>query len=343
MGPLEFIYYLGYSFKKSRDLRNLKRLPRRVISVGNLTLGGTGKTPAVIAIAEEAKKRGYLPCVLTRGYKGRAKGPCFVSKGEGPLLSADESGDEAFLMAGSLKGVPIVKGSDRYEAGMFALQNLGPSFPLESIHRLIFILDDGFQHLRLHRDMDILLIDGSNPFGNGRLFPSGILREPMEEMKRADVIVITRADVNAGDAGARTAGLKEMVRRYNRGAPIFLGEHRPTSLRTASGRVLPIGAIAGKTVFGFCGIGNPESFRHTLLGTGAKMAGLNVFRDHHRYRLQDVRRILNTAKGLNADWIVTTEKDIIRLKDFALEADIVSLGIKFMAEEGLFAEIFREE
>ncbi len=343
MGPLEFMYYLGYSFKKSRDLRNQKRLPRRVISVGNLTLGGTGKTPAVIAIAEEAGKRGYLPCILTRGYKGRAKAPCFVSKGEGPLLSGDESGDEAFLMARRLKGVPIVKGDDRYEAGMFALQHLGPSFPVESLHRLLFILDDGFQHRRLHRDMDILLIDSSNPFGNGRLFPLGTLREPLKEMKRADVIVITRVEVNAEDVVARTGVLKDMVRRYNRDAPIFLGEHRPASLRTASGRVLTPGTLADKKVFGFCGIGNPESFRHTLLGTGAKMAGLMVFRDHHRYRLQDVRRILDAARGFSADWIVTTEKDIIKIKVLAPGEDIVSLGIEFRAEEAFFAEIFGEE
>ena len=156
MGPLEFLYYTGYKLKKSRDLKSRKRLPAKVISVGNITVGGTGKTPAVIAIARKAKEYGYLPCILTRGYRGSAKGPCFVSRGEGPLLGVDEAGDEPVLMAERLTGVPIVKGSDRYEAGMFALDCLdSPS--------LLFILDDGFQHRALHRDVDVLLIDGMNP------------------------------------------------------------------------------------------------------------------------------------------------------------------------------------
>jgi tetraacyldisaccharide 4'-kinase len=165
MTPLELLYYLGYSVHRGYGTKTQKRLPARVISIGNITLGGTGKTPAAIALTYEAKQRGFAPCILTRGYGGKAKGPCFVSRGEGPLLNAYDAGDEAFLMAEKLKGIPVVKGPDRYEAGMFALRNLRVQ-TAHSQSEWIFILDDGFQHWGLFRDMDILLLDGMNPFGN---------------------------------------------------------------------------------------------------------------------------------------------------------------------------------
>ena len=153
----EYLYYLGLSAKKYIALKNQKRLPLRVISIGNITLGGTGKTPAAIAVAEEAKKRGFRPIILTRGYKGTAQGPCFVTKGEKPLLNAEQAGDEPMLMAERLTGVPIVKGSDRYSAGLFALQYFNPQ-PSTFNPQFLFILDDGFQHWNLYRDRNILLI-----------------------------------------------------------------------------------------------------------------------------------------------------------------------------------------
>jgi tetraacyldisaccharide 4'-kinase len=190
MGIPEFLYSVGLSAKKAYSLSRRRRLPCRVISIGNITVGGTGKTPAAIALAGEAKKRGGSPVILTRGYKGSAKGPCFVTKGEGPLLNADEAGDEPVLMAERLKGVPIIKGSDRYEAGMFALQSLDPQ--LSTLGSRLFILDDGFQHWKLSRDKDILLIDSGNPFGNRALLPLGKLREPLSAIERADIVVLTK-------------------------------------------------------------------------------------------------------------------------------------------------------
>ena len=189
MNLIEGLYYVGYSIRKYNDLKNQKKLPHKVISIGNITVGGTGKTPATIAIAEEAKKQGFVPIILTRGYKGKTKGPCFVSKGEEPLLNEEDAGDEPLLMAEKLKGVPIVKGESRYDAGMFALSSL----PL-ALRPNIFILDDGFQHWKLFRDKDILLIDGKNPFGNKRLLPIGQLREPVSAISRADIVVITKMD-----------------------------------------------------------------------------------------------------------------------------------------------------
>ena len=346
MGPLEFIYYLGYSLKKSRSLRNQERLPHKVISVGNLTVGGTGKTPAVIAIAEEGVKKGFSPCILTRGYKGTAKGPCFISKGEGPLLGVDEAGDEASLMADKLRGVPIVKGKNRYEAGIFAMRNLR-SFATDQPSgagkpHLLFILDDGFQHWRLSRDIDILLIDSTNPFGNKKLLPTGRLREPLKEMKRADIIVLTKLRKEAADPYPGHAGLTSEIRRYNPDAPIYRSAHIPVGLRTLSGRDMPLAVLADKPVFAFCGIGSPSSFRETLAGTGAEVRGFMSFMDHHAYDGRDLQRIVGTARECSAGWIVTTEKDIMRLRGLEDVENLVALSIAFRAENSFYDEIFAE-
>jgi len=335
MGPWEFLYYLGYSYKKNKGLKNRKRLPRVVISIGNLTVGGTGKTPAVIALAEEAKKRGHQPCILTRGYKGKAKGPCVISNGDGPLLGVEEAGDEAFLMAEKLKNIPVIKGNDRYEAGMFALN---ASIPEPSL----FILDDGFQHWVLDRDVDILLIDSTNPFGNRKLLPSGILREPLTEIKRADIIVITKIPSHVAGSLGGEDDLVHEIREYNPDAPLYISSHLPVGLKTTSGQDLPLEVISGKTVFGFCGIGNPDSFKHTLAAIHAQVRGFMVFRDHHPYSERDIRRICNRAKECAADWIVTTEKDIMRLKDFPPRDDLFSLHIEFRIEESFYDTALRE-
>ncbi len=337
MGPLEFLYYSGYCIKKSNDHRKQKRLPRRVISVGNLTYGGTGKTPAVIAVAEEAKRTGYQPCILTRGYKGRASGPCFISRGAGALLGVEEAGDEAVLMAERLSGVPIVKCADRYKGGMFAISELSFQQSVFSLP-LLFILDDGFQHWRLYRDVDILLIDGTNPFGNRRLIPSGTLREPMREMKRADVIVITKASA----LGEAIQALIGEIRGYNPDKPIFLAEHRPAGLRTMSGETLPPDFISNRAVLGFCAIGNPVSFRDTLLRIGAELKGFMSFRDHFGYGQQDIFMIDEAARRCKADWIVTTEKDIIKLKGIELPDNLLSLCIEFDVDRRFYEEILQE-
>jgi tetraacyldisaccharide 4'-kinase len=370
---LEFLYYLGYSIKKRYALRNKKSLSHKVICLGNITLGGTGKTPATIALAEEAKKRGFKPCILTRGYKGRAKGPCFVSRGEGPLLDEYQAGDEALLMAEKLKGIPLVKGKDRYKSGLFALSSL----PLALCPDL-FILDDGFQHWDLFRDKDILLIDGRNPFGNRRLLPLGPLREPLSAISRADIILITKipsdhqsalSNQKSGDTPSLTlpsrvpacrpsgrggmgggerrqrAGVKDLfeeIRRYNTTALIFLAEHRPSRFITIINNILPLEWAKEKRFYGFCGIGNPESFRETLLSAAVELIGFKAFRDHYRYNSKDIEKITEDSKKGGAEWIVTTEKDIMRLKYLDLPENLIYLGIEFNVDEGFYNEVFKE-
>ncbi len=333
MTLLESLYYLGYSIKKRYALKSQSRLPSKVVSVGNVTLGGTGKTPAVMALAEEAKKRGVQPCILTRGYKGKAQGPCFVSTGKGPLLDEYQAGDEALLMATKLQGVPVVKGKDRYKAGIFVIQHLA-SHPL-------FILDDGFQHWRLYRDRNILLLDSSRPFGNRRLLPLGSLREPINEISRADIIVITGAGTRS--QGLERENLIKEIRIYNTDARLFIGEHSPTKFINIDNVELSLEWAQGKSFFSFCGIGNPQSFKETLLSMDITLKGFMTFRDHHRYSQNDIQSISKDASRSGAEWTVTTEKDIMRLKGLSLPKNLVSLGIEFHVDQTFYDEVFKND
>ena len=347
MGIFEFLYYLGYSAKKNYSLRNQKHLPFKVISIGNITTGGTGKTPAAIALAGEAKKRGFNPCILTRGYKGRAKGPCFVSRGEGPLLDEKDAGDEPFMMANRLRGIPIVKGADRYEAGMFAIEQLTadssfasgePARGGQPSAKMLFILDDGFQHWRLFRDKDILLIDAEAPFDNRRLLPIGLLREPLKEIKRANIIVITNTDNTRQEA---ISSLIEEIRPYNGRALIFPAEHRPLRFEGHLGETMPLKWAEGKNFFAFCGIGNPDSFQKTLSSTGCKIAGLKTYRDHYKYKQRDIDDILKEAQKSNADWIVTSEKDMTRLKELNMPENLIAITIRFSVDERFYEQALK--
>jgi tetraacyldisaccharide 4'-kinase len=345
MTVIEFLYCLGYSIKKHYALNNQKRLPHNVLSIGNITVGGTGKTPATVALAKEAKKRGFKPCILTRGYRGVAKGPCFVSTGEGPILDEYHAGDEALLLAEKLKGIPIIKGNDRYNAGIFALQNL-KSRILNLKSQILFILDDGFQHWRLHRDKDIVLIDSTNPFGNGKIVPLGLLREPLGALSRAGIIVLTKTDAFSNHHSAITIqqsisnSLIEEIRQYNAKAPLFFAAHNPLKFITPTGDIFPLEWAVGKRFFGFCGIGNPASFTETLLSTNIDLIGFKPYRDHYRYGPGDIRAIKRAAEKSGAEWIVTTEKDIMRLRGLGLPENLVSLDIEFSVDERFYDEAF---
>jgi tetraacyldisaccharide 4'-kinase len=328
MGIFEFIYFAGYRIKKAVSLKRRKRLPVKVISIGNITTGGTGKTPFAIALAEEALRRGMRPCILTRGYKGSAKGPCFVSRGEGPILTDREAGDEPVLMAQRLKGVPVVKGKDRHRAGMFALENAGVG---------LFILDDGFQHFGLIRDIDILLIDAGDPFDNERLLPMGLLREPLSEIKRADIIVVTKAVERQG-----INALIDRIRKFNPGAPVYTSRHRALdAVVHATGERFGLERLKGKDVYAFCGIGKPRSFKSALELSGAILKGFKAYKDHYKYKKSDIEYIENKAKASAAEWIITTEKDIMRLGKHMTPDNLLYLRIEAEVDEGFYDEVFK--
>jgi len=338
MNLFEKIYYTGYRYRTDRDLKEIKTLPLPVISVGNITTGGTGKTPAVIAIANEAKRRGQSPCVLTRGYRGRLRGPVFVSEEN----YATDVGDEPLLISSRLHSVPVVKCPDRYEGGIFALENLEdrPS---------LFILDDGFQHRRLHRDMDVVLINAQDPFGGNRLLPFGRLREPLEELSRSGCIVITKA---AGTDEGAIETLSADIRKYNCHVPIHVSSHMSSHVMTGvshhakagdrDGGLMPLEWLSGRKVFAFCAIAGPESFMRSLREAGAIVTGNRTFRDHHVFKPSDMASITALARESGADWIMTTEKDIMRLRALEeLPANCASLGIEFQVEKEFYDYIFQ--
>jgi tetraacyldisaccharide 4'-kinase len=282
------------------------RLPCRVISVGNITLGGTGKTPTVIHIADLLQKHGRRPLVLSRGYGRKDESATVtVSDGASTVMDPANSGDEPALIANRLDRIPVVVGSDRYHAGNFAIGRFHPD---------CIILDDGFQHIRLERDLNIVLIDAGDPFGRGMLFPAGILREPLSALARADVVVITRVE-RAGDA----ALLKETIRMHT-AAKIFTARYAPRDLvDTASGETRPLTALHGTPVFTFAGIARPDSLTSLLGSLGAIVKGTAHYPDHHPYTKIDLARVFQGAVDSGATMVVTTEKDSVRLKGMAHE------------------------
>lgn len=336
MGPLSAIYGLALGCRKFAYDHFIKpgKLPAKVICIGNLTLGGTGKTPAVIAVAQEAKKRGHNPCILTRGYKGKARDISFVSRGEGPLLSPADAGDEACLMAHALKGVTIIKGKDRFRAGIAAFDNA--QLAIINIQApTLFILDDGFQHWKLHRDVDVVLIDATNPFGNEKLFPEGIMREPFDALRRAHIIVITKADMAVPGA---VQTITRKIRGYNHDVPVFTASHKPDGLINIKGETDGIDALRGKRIYAFSGIANPSYFQSSLVKCGAHIVEFKKFRDHHMYSQSDIEEIKGEAVGLD---IITTEKDLVKLKELDVPENISALKIKFSINDEFYDTLYR--
>ena len=278
----------------------VRQLPCRVISIGNLTLGGTGKTPVVELVAGLLRREGIRVCVLSRGYGGRAQsGITVVSDGKRCLVSPEVAGDEPALLAEHLADVPVIVGKDRYAAGMLAVERFG----VDAI-----VLDDGFQHVQLARDLDILLLDGARPLGNGRLFPRGDLRERPTAIARADAIVLTRCESDTAPALVAPLCSSSVL-------PLFCSQHTPLDLRVlADGHILPLVSLKGRRILAFCGIGTPHHFRLTLRRFEAEIVAFIAFPDHHPYTRAEIEQLVLSAKQHRADILVTTEKDGVRLR-----------------------------
>jgi tetraacyldisaccharide 4'-kinase len=284
----------------------MKRLPYRVLSIGNITLGGTGKTPTVINAASLLRSKGARPVILSRGY-GRQNESSLqvVSDGMSSTLGPDEGGDEPAMIAARLPTVPIIAGKDRYSGGLLAFERFHPD---------VAILDDGYQHRRLVRDLNIVLLDGADPFGNRRLFPAGILREPLSALSRADAVVITRADeIDA------LQGLRAEIGRHTT-APVLTASYVPGELfDIVSGRTRPAASLRGGRVFAFAGIARPESFFSLLRSLGAQVSAFKAYPDHYRYGRSDLAEVFTAAVDSEAVMIITTEKDAVRLSGMAPE------------------------
>jgi tetraacyldisaccharide 4'-kinase len=293
-----------------------------VVVVGNLTVGGTGKTPVVEKFAKALRDRGRKVAILSRGYKSKTPPfwkkawygithtdeppPRVVSDGQNVLLDSEEAGDEPYMLARNLPGVVVLVDKNRVKAGAFAIKKYGCD---------TLVLDDGFQYLPLKGRLNLLLVDKTNPFGNGHLLPRGILREPVKHLKRANYIFLTKSN------GTRDAELEALITRYRPDADVIECAHKPkylqrldASLEGTAGRQ-PLEWLKGRRIFAFSGIATPESFEKFLRDLGALLVGRERFLDHYRYTPEDLDDLYTAAEREDAECLVTTEKDAVRISD----------------------------
>jgi tetraacyldisaccharide 4'-kinase len=299
------------------------RLPCPVISVGNLTVGGTGKTPMAVHLVEAILKLGYRPVILSRGYKGLGeKGGAVVSDGHRLFCSARQAGDEPYLMAALLPSVPVVVGRNRYRIGLDAVQKFKPD---------LVVLDDAYQHLQLKRDLNLLLLDARHPFGNDHLLPRGTLREPAAFLHSADAVVLTRA-------GQVPLENRESLIRWASPRPVFASDHQPV-VRMVLEAGQPAGALqAGpeegldlkdRRIFAFAGLGRNDAFFNSLGLLGASVQGTKGFADHYFYTDGDLRQIVQLAPQAGASCLITTDKDFVRLPPGTrLPFDLIVMGVR---------------
>ena len=278
----------------------------RIISVGNITLGGTGKTSLVGYLAAKLSQQGNKVAVLSRGYKRDKK-----------LSGLDGIGDEPAMLQKKLPQVPVIVERDRLKASIRAIQDYAAD---------TLILDDGMQQWRIHKDLEITTIDAGNPFGNLRLLPAGFLREPLAALSRSDIFVLTQADAHQD-----TAGLKQKLKRFNPCALIVESRHKPVGFSNLSnpGEALGVDIFKGKTVVAFSGIGNQQAFENTLCSLGVTIARSLRFADHQDYTQADLDGVIRYARERSLGIIITTEKDAVKVARLEIHGvRIFSLNIK---------------
>jgi tetraacyldisaccharide 4'-kinase len=296
-GAAIFVRYVLYRL----NLITRKELACTVISVGNITVGGTGKTPTVITIATLLRDSQKHPVVVSRGYgrKNESK-TIIVSDGRSILVGPESGGDEPVLIGSKLPGVPVVVGQKRYEAAVEALRRFNAD---------VVILDDGFQHIQLKRTLDLVLVDANDPFGNGLLFPAGILREPMTALKRAHAVLITKIGRSED-----TKHLQDIIGKKTRGK-IFTSRMIPVDVVDCDGGGShPLSFLRNRTVLACSAIARPESFNSLLQSLGASVEAQSIYPDHHVFTKADLEDLYKKAVDNKVDIIITTEKDAVRLK-----------------------------
>jgi tetraacyldisaccharide 4'-kinase len=285
-------YRLGVAWRNRAFERGWKTILKAavpVVSVGNLTVGGTGKTPCVEYVAKFYRQFGLQVTLLSRGY--------------GASSSGVGRNDEALVLEENLPDVPHLQGADRATLALTAVEELESE---------ILVLDDGFQHRQLHRDLDIVLIDATCPWGHGYLLPRGLLREPIGALKRADMVILTRCDLVPPDA---VKAIRETVGRIKPELPIAESTHRPASWCNAAQATKPLEALQGWPIAGFCGLGNPDAFRQTLVNLGLNVIDWRTYPDHHAYSRDDIEALRTWARQLPAGTaVVTTQKDLVKIR-----------------------------
>lgn len=321
--PWQWLYGAGHRLRRRWYRRRAQRLPRPVVSVGNLHWGGTGKTPVVAAIASHLRDAGRRVAILSRGYGRRDGDVRLVSDGEGPLLGPRLAGDEPVLLAGMLPGVAVVVGSDRFWAGRHALERL--EHPPE-----IFLLDDGFSHLRLRRDLDLLTFPAADPFAGGRLPPGGRLREPLAAAARADAVLLTGVAPKA----AETAGeeLAQALRPYGFAGPGF---GVPTAVGEPHLLITGAPVPAGTRVLAVSAIARPMVFVDAVRSLGLEIAEHLSLPDHHDYPPASIEKIFQLYHHTGAAVVVTTGKDRVKLQGH-LDLPLAEIPIRAEPREAFY-------
>ena len=306
VNPLSSAYGAAASWRRrwyAHDSARVRRLTQPVVSVGNLRAGGSGKTPVVACLARVLLAHGERPSILTRGYgrKRSSAAVTVVSNGSHILADVDRAGDEPLMLARALPGVPVLVGADRFESGRFAEQHFGVT---------VHLLDDGFQHMALARDADLLLVDESDL--RERVLPVGRLREPLANATAADALLVTAADLSAVSRVADALGVSTSFRvtRTIAEASLLMGDAKPERQRPA---------------FAFAGIARADRFFADLSRSGWRLAGTAPFRDHHRFTQRDIDHLVAAARVVGADILLTTEKDAVRLE--ALNSSAMPIGV----------------
>jgi tetraacyldisaccharide 4'-kinase len=324
LSPAAMIYGLANSLHRlSYDcgIRRKNKLPVPVISVGNITCGGTGKTPIVIAIVKHLLELGLKVGVLSRGYRRRGSSDItVVSDGQGNLASVLESGDEPYLIAQAAEKAVVMSGTNRFRAGIQAINQFGCD---------VFVLDDGYQHYSLERDFDIVLIDYNDEPTRDSLLPSGRLREPLTSLNRASHVIITKIPVQFDQQ--HLDSLELLVRCYATQVAITTSRFSPRRLIGFSdGKQtdLPLKSLKDMKVVAFCGLARPENFFGQVRELGATVLAERVFLDHHWYSAQDLGSLQKELRQTGAEFFITTEKDIGKISNCEFKSKLLTIGLE---------------
>ncbi len=338
-------YLYEYGVRLKLDMYNIglkkkEKLNCCVISIGNITVGGTGKTPTAQKMADLIKRMGYRVVILNRGYRSHwEKEIGVVSDGNKIFMTAYEAGDEAYLMAKTLPGIPVVIGKNRAITGKYAVEKLNAE---------VIIMDDGYQHWHLERDLDVVLVDTLNMFGNGCVLPRGMLREPLENLDRGDLFLLTKTDQSSVLSRMQ---LRKTIERYNAKAPVVESVHHPKNFveiadwyKGITQNHMDLSELEGKDVMVFSAIGNPSSFEQTLSSIGLNIKEAVRYPDHHDYGMLEMQYISERASSQNAVAMITTSKDAVKIPtEFiysAREIPLYILNMDIQVTDGF--EAFKE-
>ncbi|MYA96257.1 MAG: tetraacyldisaccharide 4'-kinase [Nitrospinae bacterium] len=313
LGPLGSLYGVAMAHRRRRyeaEKAGVFKIPVPVISIGNLALGGTGKTPTVAWLVKKLILKGHKPAVVSRGYGGRPKDVMVVGDGKGSLMAAPPAADEAAMLARRYSDLLVLTGSERSFVAKKAVEEFGAD---------VIVLDDGFQHLALHRDMDVVVLRGDSPFGNGKVVPAGVLREPVSALKRADAVLLT------GECAGRT---REEIQAFIPDIPMFTGHLEPDTLLDSRGENTGSpDELKGARVVVVSGLGNPYGFEKMLESLDVEVMVHHEYPDHAHYALADGVRLVSSIQKTGADFILTTEKDAVKLSPLLSNAPLRVLRV----------------